>query len=223
MTSHPRLSGFAALLWQLAAIGVLAAAVAAAQEPVSIPLTEALLLEPVGRAGRVAVHEDALERQIVAGAFTAPKEGDGVTLPDGTVAHWITATADDNGWFEHPALRGGYALMTFEAPQPRVMLLEAQGHSMVYANGSPRAGDPYRTGAVRLPVLLNAGSNTFLFQVARGGVRAQLVEPAAELLLPPQDQTLPDLLVGEPADVIGAVLVTNVSTRPRGSAPDRDR
>ena len=37
------------------------------------------------------------------------------------------------------------------------MVLQASGHSTVYANGEPRAGDPYANGWPVLPVRLHAG------------------------------------------------------------------
>jgi len=62
------------------------------------------------------------------------------------------------------------------------VLLEASGHGMVYVNGQPRTGDPYGTGYVRTPIVLEVGTNQFLFSCARDELRAKLVEPEREVL-----------------------------------------
>jgi len=88
------------------------------------------------------------------------------------------------------------------------MLLDASGHSMVYVNGEPRYGDPYRTGFSRLPIELRRGTNTLLFSCGRGAVRARLVEPKASVSLNLADATAPDLITGERVnDWIGIVVV----------------
>jgi dienelactone hydrolase len=104
--------------------------------------------------------------------------------------------------------------MTAEASASRVMLLEASGHSMVYVNGEPRVGDPYETGWVRLPILLQRGTNGLLFQCGRGSIKARLVVPAAAVLLDTRDATLPDRVVGEREPVLGAVVVINATAHP---------
>jgi poly(3-hydroxybutyrate) depolymerase len=95
------------------------------------------------------------------------------------------------------------------------MLLEATGHSMLYVNDEPCVGDPYETGWVRLPILLRAGANGFLFQCGRRQVRVRLIAPQAPALLDVRDATVPDRVVGESAPVLGAVVVINASTHPR--------
>ncbi len=56
-------------------------------EPVKeIVLRDWLVIEPVGRYGRSAVHTDAIEAEIVAGRWSPPRAGDTVTLPALSVA-----------------------------------------------------------------------------------------------------------------------------------------
>ncbi|MHC4990023.1 MAG: carboxylesterase family protein, partial [Planctomycetota bacterium] len=172
-------------------------------------LTEALLLDPVGRRRRAAVSRDALQPQLLGGDWAPPRAGDRVPMPDGEERVWRTATAGDDGWIADRALRGGYAHFTVEVPQRRVALLEARGHSMVYVNGEPRVGDPYNTGFVRLPILLEPGVNSLLFQVSRGRVQARLAEPTSRVMLDARDRTVPDLIVGEPVVLWAAVVVIN--------------
>lgn len=168
----------------------------------------------MGRQGRTPVRVDAIEAQLVAGQWRAPREGDVVTLAGGQERRWEAVTADGEGWLQHRALRGGYCYVPVKANARRVMLLEAAGHGMVIVNGEPRMGDPYQTGAVRLPVLLRPGTNDFLFQGGRGRVKAKLVAPRSTAMLSEQDTTLPDLVVGEPVRTLGAVIVINATTTP---------
>ncbi|MFH1745610.1 MAG: prolyl oligopeptidase family serine peptidase [Planctomycetota bacterium] len=180
--------------------------------PGDISLTELLVIEPVGSGGRAAVHTDALEAELVAGRRVAPQAGGEVIRSDGSKHVWEAATAEEDGWFKHAALRGGYAYAAVESAEERVMLLEAAGHSMVYVNGEPRVGDPYSLGYVCLPVQLVAGKNDFLFRCGRGQLRARLIEPESEVALDTRDDTLPDLVIGEPVDVLATVVILN--TRP---------
>src|SRR5262249_35904747 len=94
----------------------------------------------------------------------------------------------------------------------QILLLEASGHNVVYANGQIRAGDVYGYGYVRLPVLLHAGTNDFLFQGTRGTLRVKLSVPTASLMLDTADSTLPDLVLGEREAVWGAALLLNATT-----------
>ena len=109
-----------------------------------IKLGDCLVIESVGQSGRAVIHTDAIEARLVAGQWTAPKAGDVVTLPDGATKRWAATQPGKDGWLSHPALEGGYGYWPVEVPDERVMLLEAQGHSLVYVNGVPRAGDPSR-------------------------------------------------------------------------------
>jgi hypothetical protein len=111
-------------------------------------LREGLVLPSVGSFGRSPIHMDALEAQIVAGRWSAPKAGDTVALPDGSTRKWEPAQSGKDGTFNHAAL-GGYAYFAVPATEPKVMILEAAGHNLVYVNGEPRMGDPYRHGYVR--------------------------------------------------------------------------
>ncbi len=160
-------------------VSVVTAACGAGNEPPAeqIVVRQALVIEPVGRYGRSAVHTDALEAAIVA---------------------------------------GGYAYVSVEMPHERVMLLEAAGHSMVYVNGQPRAGDPYNTGFVRLPVPLKPGANDLLFRCSRGRLKIQLRAVHDPILLDTRDATTPDLRVGQAVADWAAVVVVNATAEPIG-------
>src|SRR5262249_17720789 len=190
------------------------------QEP--IVLKEALVIPPVGRYSRTALHTDGLEAEIVAGRWKAPQAGDKVTLPGGAESAWEKGTAGEDGTVNHKALRGGYLYWSVPADAERVMVLEASGHAMAYVNGEPRVGDFYQSGYVRLPVLLRKGTNDLLFHCVRraasvsGTLRARLVPPKGEAYLDPADALIPDLLDNDrQRRAWAAVIVGNASPRTR--------
>ncbi|MBA3727079.1 MAG: prolyl oligopeptidase family serine peptidase [Armatimonadetes bacterium] len=186
-------------------------AAASLSAPADYPFTEMLAISPVGEGGRSVTHTDAIEKMIVAGTFVAPKAGETVTLADGKAQTWKSARANAEGWFEGEEFSGGYAFASYDSPEPRVMLLEAAGHSMAYVNGAPRAGDVYGYGYLRLPVLISKGTNTLLFATGRGRMRAKLVAPKSAVALDLGDPTLPDFVAGERSPVYAAVVITNAT------------
>jgi pimeloyl-ACP methyl ester carboxylesterase len=177
-----------------------------------ILLGECLLLPPVGRYGREPIHTDALEALLVAGTWRAPRAGDTVTGPAGPRS-WTAVRAKD-GAIDHDSLRGGYLYWQVTLDTPRVLLLEAAGHTACYVNGEPRAGDPYQNGLLRLPVRLRAGANDLLFHCGRGHLNARLTEPPSDAFLDTHDVTAPDLLAGDNRPVWAALVVVNADERP---------
>jgi poly(3-hydroxybutyrate) depolymerase len=181
---------------------------ALADEP-ALP-NEALVLPPVGRYGRSPIPTDALVEGMAAGKWSAPKAGDTVKPANGPERKWEAVPFRD-GSVAHRALGGGYAFFPVESDAERVVILEAAGHTMVYANGEPRVGDIYQTGYVRVPILLRKGTNELLFHVARGQLGAKLTTPKQSALLNLADVTAPDLPLGKEVNVEAAVLVLNAS------------
>lgn len=197
----------------------IASSAAGAAEPASaesppdtIVPADYLLLSAVGQYGRLSLHRDALEAQVVAGTWKVPAAGDAVELPDGRRETWQAAKADDGGTLDTQKHRGGYALATFDAPTERVMLLEAAGHAMVYFNGEPRAGDPYSRGWLRLPVQVRQGQNTLLFHVSGDKLQARLTTPPSDAFFADDDRMLPTLISGETEATWAAVPIVNAST-----------
>src|SRR5882762_4855756 len=76
--------------------------------------TEALVINPVGRYGRNAIHLDAVEALIVAGKWQTPKAGHQLKGPM-VVSAWQAAKFDQDGRLNHAALRGGYAVVPVKA------------------------------------------------------------------------------------------------------------
>ena len=178
------------------------------------PLRECLVLPLSGGMSRSIVYTDPIQALQVSGAWTAPKAGDTVAFPDGSTRRWEVVTANADGWFEHPALRNGYAYTVVSSDREKVVLLEAQGHVSVFVNGEPRVGDVYQHGYVRIPVLLKRGANELLFRCSRAGrLSARLTNPPPDgVLLDVRDATLPDLVVGEDTDVWLGIVVINATT-----------
>lgn len=209
----------------LASLVIALAKHAAAQtlEPVSQPeeivVGEALVIEPVGKTGRIPFPIDPIQAEVAAGRWRAPREGEKVTKAGGGEATWEKSKADEKGEFSGPALRGGYLFATVDTQRAQVMVLEAAGHGMVYVNGEPRVGDPYANGIVRVPVKLKQGTNELLFAAGRGSLRAKLVAARGDAEFNALDVTAPDIV--RPPDRSGdewfetlAIPVLNCTERP---------
>ncbi|HEY5911377.1 MAG TPA: prolyl oligopeptidase family serine peptidase [Verrucomicrobiae bacterium] len=158
--------------------------------PPEIPLKDVLVIRSVARPGRSVVHLDAVEARIVAGQWRAPREGDVVSGARGADQHWEAAKANDQGSLGGSVARGGY----------------------VYVNGEIRGGDSYGNGYLRLPVLLQKGTNDFLVQSGRGDLRAKLISSPELLSIHTADSTLPDIITGENEPVWGATVLLNATT-----------
>lgn len=179
--------------------------------PMTITPSNFLVLPAVGQYGRMPLDRDPIEAQIVRATWKAPADGLAVEAADGSTRAWRAADVDEHGAIDAKSLRGGYAWATFDSPAERVMLLEAQGHAMVYVNGDPHAGDPYDLGWLRLPVLVRQGTNTLLFHLAGEKLSVRLTAPPSDVLWMDADRTLPTLVRGETDSVWGAVPVVNAT------------
>ena len=158
------------------------------------------------RGGRNLLHSDPVEAMLIAGNPILPAVGEAIGN-----AKWAEARANKDGWFESPAFSGGYAYISVPSEKDQVVILEAAGHTLVYVNGTPRTGDPYSNGYVRLPLSLRKGENSLLFLVGRGRLRASIKTFANPLLLDASDATLPDFRLGEALKTSGALVAINAS------------
>lgn len=171
-------------------------------QPVPHLFTEGLA-RPIPAQRRSIVHMDPVEEQIVRGTFAKPSA-------DGT---WQATKAGSDGVFSGRGVGGGYVYFNFKSTKDQVLLLAAQGHTMVYINGEPRAGDPYSFGYLTLPVRVKKGDNSFLFLCGRGRLRAELKAVSKEIEFDLADLTTPDLYGGEIGPV--GVVVRNNTTKAR--------
>ena len=178
----------------------------------SIRIESGMGLRNSNRAGRNAFGVDPVQGLMVRGQFRLPVLGERVAGEGTNNAIWERVLANTNGWFEHAVMRGGYFVAPVVVASERSMILEAQGHTMVYVNGEPRAGDVYLYGYLKLPVMLKKGTNLFVFQCGRGRLKAELVPPTSDLQLDFSDPTLPDLVVGErPQHWAGLVVINSTA------------
>lgn len=193
-----------------AAVGLLALASAGpALADDEVAFGECLVSGPILRVGRWAVPIDPLGAAIALRKLPVPAAGKPV-LP-GAAPRWAPMRADAKGWFQGRALGGGYAAVSYTAPEDGVALLDARGASRVYVNGVPRGGNPYAKGWWTLPVALRAGQNWLLFACARGRLRVRLRPAPRPVVLDRGDPTLPDLVVGEPTATPAGVNVLNAT------------
>ena len=205
-----RLALLSLLLW-----GGLDCPLAGAQpgpSPDTLLVQEGLAVRGVAEYDRSAVYVDTLMHQWATGRLAAPSPGDPVGLSSG--ARWTRLTANGNGYFEGPSLRGGYLYVSVEADSAQRALLQASGHSQALVNGVPRMGDVYDYGWLRQPVRLQEGTNHLYFRSERGRVRVRLLRSPAPVSIAPEDLTLPDLRVGVAGPTWGGVRVTNATTTP---------
>ncbi|MBM3494660.1 MAG: hypothetical protein FJX72_10160, partial [Armatimonadetes bacterium] len=215
------------LPWRSALAALLIVSVAAAHAQSSEPIAPrtALVITRTGRSGRDALPRDAVQALIVANrsagvspaatsGWKSPVAGDTVTLPDGSARTWQEITADQPGHFQRQDLAGAYVCVTVQVAKAETMLLDAAGHSVVYVNREPRAGDPYRYGYMRLPVRLRAGANELLFAMSRPELNVRLSLIVAPISINIGDATLPDLILGDREAPYASVIVINASEHP---------
>jgi len=170
-----------------------------------------LVIAAEARGGRTPVRTDPVEALLVKGAWKSPKEGE--TLGEGSRNKWEKVPAGPNGTIRHPSLAGGYALWNVDSDTIQTMVLEAQGHGMVYVNGEPRPGDPYGYGYLALPVGLKKGVNEILFFGGRGTIQAKLRKAKGPVEVGAGDATLPDLVAQTETKQVGAVVIRNCTDK----------
>ena len=171
-------------------------------------MPDRVFAKPVPSGGRLPFSPDAVLRAQAEDAFTFPAApGDG----------WEAVEADEPGVY--PVRRGSYAAMVVTCDAPQTLLLVASGHSHVWVNGEPRAGDAYGYGFLRLPVALQQGENQLLFRHGRGALRVAFETPPAEVFVSTADLTAPDFRQGNDETLPVGVVVTNTTTRPVTAIP----
>lgn len=172
--------------------------------------------EPLSRPSMEA---NRVERALARGTWKPPSPG--VADSEGVV--WRRVQAGEDGWIRDEALGQGYAYAAVNVDTEGTYILEAMGYAGVLVNGEPRIGNVYGYtddwqpweppfDYSWIPVRLQRGTNAFLFYGSRYGLlRARLQVARAPLLLNPRDATLPDLVVREPTDAWGAIVVLNAT------------
>lgn len=177
----------------------------------AIPITHIATVGRTGVSGRRSLPIDRVQQFLLNDPLFKLQEGQSLKMADGTDRAVVGVDVGSDGTFRHQNLQGGWAYAEIDSPENRIMFLEASGHSMVYVNGVPRAGDPYSYGWLKTPVELVRGKNSFLFAAGRGSLKASLTAVAKPISLNMADPTLPDFVLGNRKPQLGAVVVTNAT------------
>lgn len=193
--------------WVPVALLALAAPCLGEPQPLPVP-TECLVLRMGPQGRRPSAGADPIYYQIVRGTWARPAAGDVFSYPDGSTGTWGAVAAGEEGAFD---VMGGYTYLPVESDEDRIALLEAAGDGVAIVNGELHAGDVYGYGWLRLPIKLRKGTNDLLFLGGRGRLQVRLFDPDSPVSLDTRDATLPDLVTGEPADMLAAVVVLNAT------------
>ena len=178
---------------------------------------EGLAIGNVHQYGREALYSDGLAYQRYSAAVK-PVAGETFSFAEGNKkSTWTAVKADSLGNFRSPALGSGYLYLTYTSPKNQTAVLVATGHSMVYVNGAPHAGDMYRYGWMNIPVSLKKGVNEIYIRSAGMGrfgmVNARLEFPTKPLSILKTDPTLPFFVKGESkGELVGGIVLLNAST-----------
>ncbi|MBI3721937.1 MAG: hypothetical protein HY248_05225, partial [Fimbriimonas ginsengisoli] len=179
----------------------------------TVQLSGGLVIGGMAKGGRTPVTVDFVQDLLCQGTWLTPTLGGKLAGPDAEQHAWEAAKPNADGWVESPLLEiGGYYWATYDSPAREVMLLSAEGDTMAYVNGTPRAGDPYGWGSLHLPFVARQGVNTFLFSCSRGHVRAKIERPRKPVAIDATDATLPDALDGD-RELWGAIVVVNATEK----------
>lgn len=172
-------------------------------------------------SARWPVRTDGVEALMAAGDWPhrddAAHDAESTTPPPSVNGREWQRVDTPNGVIPGSAFAGGYARVVLQRAQAGPVLLRASGHSMVYINGKPHAGDPYGYGYLLVPVNMQEGANEFLFASGRGDMRYALeeVEPGLSIVL--EDATLPDAIGMDPVWI--GVTVINTTNQAINASP----
>ena len=177
--------------------------------------TEGLAIGNVNKYGREALYKDELLYTLI-NAGLKPLAGQPLTgSAEKTSNNWSLVKGDSTGTFRSSSLGSGYLYLVYNAEKAGSALLNVTGHSMLYFNGVPRAGDQYRYGWMGLPVELKKGLNEIYIRASGMGrfamVSAKLLFPEKEVQIQTTDATLPYFVKGESQDNLWAGIVVRNS------------
>jgi poly(3-hydroxybutyrate) depolymerase len=180
-----------------------------------INLSKWTLLPGAGTRSSIAFPSDPITHSLVSGTFQYPVAGDTVAIEAGKQAVWTDVTGPEKGALSHSFLLGGWAYTKINSSRARRAVLHAKGHSIVYVNNRPRAGNIYRYDYSMIPVLLKKGDNHFLFKCVRfGTIEAWLMPATHDVMINMADATLPEAVKGETRSYDAGIVFLNTTTNP---------
>ena len=172
--------------------------------------SEGLASGAVHQYGREALYTDGLAYQLYQQGVK-PVAGQPVLRDSAETKTWTVVKADSNHMFRSASLGSGYLYLTYNAPKAQSAVLIATGHSMVYVNGAPHAGDMYRYGWMNIPVMLKKGLNEIYIRSSGMGrfasLTARLEFPTKPISILTKDATLPFFVKGESEGTLWAGIV----------------
>lgn len=177
---------------------------------------DGLAISGVHQYGREALYSDALAYQLYSG-IVKPTVGESFLLRSGNKqSNWALIKADSSGSFRDTALENGYLYLTYQSTKNQPAVLIASGHSMLYINGAPHAGDMYRYGWMNIPVMLKKGLNEIYIRSTGMGryarINARLEFPSKQFEILRTDATLPFYVKDESKEALTAgIVVLNTS------------
>ena len=165
---------------------------------------------------------DPIEESFVLDSWIRPTAGEQIRQGIDGSQSWTPKVIDENGWVIDNSLRGGYAYFSLDMNNGQLFLLDGMGHDMVYINGVPRGGNRYQYkeqfqswepdfNFALMPVKLKQGKNDLIFKCSRGRLKVKLHEIDSSVVFNSKDMTLPDLLLGEPIETRGAIVLVNAT------------
>jgi dienelactone hydrolase len=193
--------------------------------PDTIGIRSALIIKGPPASPDDIARRDPIESAFVNGTWKTPRPGEKIRYNDTAEGTWERADAGASGWYDSPALDGGYVYAAIESESDTPMLLEAFGNSIVYVNGVCRSGNPYGAKDTyegwephfdysSLPVPIHHGRNEFLFACNKGVFKARLARPHAPISLNARDATLPDIVAGSAYAGSGSIVIINATAAP---------
>lgn len=148
--------------------------------------------------------------------FTCPEVG-----IDADGVRWRPVIVPESGQLEPPNSAGSgvlYLVACIVSPQVRGLVAQVDGFNSIFVNGAEQPGDVYRSGRYRLPAPLVVGDNLVVLRgstdTQRGLPIVRLWQTEHELSLNLDDQTFPDLVVGDREPQYLGVPVLNLREQP---------
>ena len=187
----------------------------------TVVLKEGLIIKLQDNGNKI-ISPDIISASIETGKWKDPTDNEKVFSEDKIIGTWKQIQSDNIGWFQSDSLVNSYVFFPYYSDKDDICLLEGMGNAMVYVNGVPRSGNPYRYkdnfefweprfDYSLLPVKLHKGKNDLLFKCDRGILKVKVHPGIHGLIINDKDLTLPDLIINESSDTYGAISIINAT------------
>ena len=209
------------IILQIILIQIFISADIYSQQQDTIVLKEGLVIK-MQEDGNKIISPDIIAGLIETGRWKDPSVNEKVMSGKLLAGIWKNIKSDNIGWFQSDSLVNAYVYFSYYSEIDDIVLLEGMGNSMVYVNGSPRSGNPYRYkdnfesweprfDYSLLPIKVNKGNNRLVFKCDRGILKVKIHKHINGLLINEKDLTLPDLIINENSDTYGSISIINAT------------